>query len=103
MDDLVSILLNGILTTWIMLLGWATISIITAILAIKLQVGGLLYLTFGVLPKVIFYLYKLINIWDLSLWAIAYSRIADIVLVICLLAGLWQMYKSSVAHERIEY
>lgn len=96
MDDYVVIVLEDYVTTFVMIGAWLICMFSILFVSKKLGLPGLHGLAYGMLPKVLFYAYKIFDIWDVSSISILYSRLADLSIVVSLIISMVFMYRSVV-------
>jgi hypothetical protein len=80
--------------TWVMIALWACVVGMSIFVALKTKAYGVMGLGAGAIPQLIFYVYKLFNVWNTGAIAILYSRMADLALTASIIIALWMMYRS---------
>ena len=83
-----------ILTTYFMIALWSAVVGVSVFTAYKTKAYGILILSGGAVPFVIFYVYKLLNVWETSPHAVLYSRVAMVSLCVSIILSLWLMCRS---------
>ena len=87
-------ILDGILNTYVMISLWFGVIGVISFVAYKTKLYGILVVAAGGMPYLIFYVYKLFNVWDTGLKAILYSRLASVSLCVSVILAVWLMYRS---------
>ena len=94
MDTYSTFLLDGVLTTYVMVIFWLTVIGVIVYVSRKTRLYGILSVAAGVVPTLIFYIYKIFNVWESTNTAILYSRLAGLSIGLSLTLALLLMRRS---------
>lgn len=91
-----------ILTALVLLILWTGVGAYSIFISRRTMLYGLLIIAGGVFPKVIFYTYAALDLWDgIDRIAIVYARVADFCLVLSLWLSLRAMFKITTIKKRV--